>query len=684
MLLGALGLLLLFFLSIAITDSGAAIDRGEAAVARQVAPLRDAALTSVARAVSELGSTLTIGVLRWATLIILIAFKRFRHLFVFIGSLLLVGWLTTQLSLVFVRARPLGIEILGHWQGSAMPSKPVAALAVTLIAMIYSLITPGRYRNLSKWVAGTLLVALAASRLYLGVDHLTDILVAVVLGMTIPVIAFRTLTPNDVFPVSYRRGRAAHLDIEGLRGAAIKRALEEQLGIKVLDMKPFGLIGSGGSTPLRLRVAGKKDTYLFAKLYAQTHLRADRWYKLGRTLLYGRLEDEGAFSTVRRLVQYEDYMLRAMVDAGISVPRSHGFIEITPEREYLIVTDFVDDAQEILEAEVDNDIIDDALATVRALWDGGMAHRDIKPSNILVRDGKIHLIDVAFAQTRPSPWRQAVDLANMMLVLAFRSDAERVYERAVKLFTPEEIAEAFAATRGMTIPSQSRSLLRKERRDLVARFRELAPRHPPISIQRWSYRRVLLTCGVVLASSIAILLIAQNLRGAGLVSAPAATQGSYALVTRMPVCDQLFGEQLVLEAQSVPSATHLPCITALPLGWSFGALDVQDGSSKLYLNSDRAGMHSFSATLTRACDVSKAKRVPSDLVGIQRYENIKELDNRYVGVRYYVFSGGCVTYDFDFEGTGRTALANEATVGMSLVSRRDVARLLYETSGIRL
>jgi len=32
------------------------------------------------------------------------------------------------------------------------------------------------------------------------------------------------------------------------------------------------------------------------------HVRADRWYKLGRTILYGTLEDEKAYSSVRRLV----------------------------------------------------------------------------------------------------------------------------------------------------------------------------------------------------------------------------------------------------------------------------------------------------------------------------------------------------------------------------------------------
>ena len=52
-------------------------------------------------------------------------------------------------------------------------------------------------------------------------------------------------------------------------------------------MKPVGLAGSGGSTPLRLTVEGDPNTYLFGKLYAMNHVRADRWYKLGRTLLTG-------------------------------------------------------------------------------------------------------------------------------------------------------------------------------------------------------------------------------------------------------------------------------------------------------------------------------------------------------------------------------------------------------------
>ena len=139
---------------------------------------------------------------------------------------------------------------------------------------------------------------------------------------------------------------------------------------------------------------------------------------------------------MRRLVQYEDYALRVMRDAGIPTAAPLGIVELTPEREYLLVTEFFDGAVEIGEAEVDDQIIDEGLALVRRLWDAGLAHRDIKPANLLVSDGHLIVIDVAFVQVRPSPWREAVDLANMMLVLAVRTDAERVYRRALPTSRP--------------------------------------------------------------------------------------------------------------------------------------------------------------------------------------------------------------------------------------------------------
>ena len=316
-------------------------------------------------------------------------------------------------------------------------------------------------------------------------------------GVAIPVSAFRFFTPNEVFPVAYRRGNTAHVDVTGARGEAIRQGVRDQLGFTVTGITPVGLESSAGSTPLRLRVEGGPQEYLFAKLYTKGHVRADRWYKLWRTILYGSLEDEHPFQTVRRLAEYEDYALRLLQDAGIAVARPYGIVEITPEREYLLVTEFFDGAAEIGDADIDDQVIDQGLLLIRALWDAGIAHRDIKPGNLMVRAGQLLLIDVAFAQVRPSPWRQAVDLGNMMLVLAVRTDPARVYRQALNYFTEAELAEAFAATRGVASPTQLRAFMKRDPRDLLAEFRKLAPQRRPIVLQRWSVRRVSLAAAML-------------------------------------------------------------------------------------------------------------------------------------------------------------------------------------------
>jgi tRNA A-37 threonylcarbamoyl transferase component Bud32/membrane-associated phospholipid phosphatase len=482
-------------------------DVADTRILQAVAQVRSPGLTRVAEVAGVLATAPVLHALWLGNLLVLAVFRRWRHLFVWFGVGVLVVQLGTALTTTLRRPRPYEVEVLGDWSGFAMPSLPMTILAAFLVSTVYALVPAGRWRTTGKWVVCGLLVLTAASRLYLAQDHPTGILAGVVLGVAAPLAAFRLLTPNAVYPVRYSRARPAHLDVSGERGQAIIRALHDQLGVLATAVEPFGLAGSGGSTPLKITVKadpghGTGESVIFGKLYAATHVRSDRWYKLGRTLLYGRLEDEKPFHSVRRLVQYEDYILRLFSDAGLPVPHPLGIVEITPEREYLLVTEFIAGAKEVGDAEIDDALIDQGMTIVRRMWEIGMAHRDIKPANLLVRDGTLFLIDSAFAEVRPSPWRQAVDLANMMLVLGLRTDAERVYRRARLQFSDEEIAEAFAATRGLTMPSQLRRMLRQQGRDLHGDFLRLLPyRLPPVRIQRWTWRRVgLITVTVVCAA----------------------------------------------------------------------------------------------------------------------------------------------------------------------------------------
>jgi membrane-associated phospholipid phosphatase/tRNA A-37 threonylcarbamoyl transferase component Bud32 len=645
-------------------------DRASTWFLRLLADLRTPWLTDVATVIKAAGSGWGATAVGLSVVVLTMIFRRWRHLLVFVCSLfflVIVGqWIYNGLS----RPRPYGVHIIGSWGGYSAPSPPVATLTIFVMGAVYCLVVPGRPRTYAKIAAGVIIAVFCLSRVYLAVDHPDDVLFGVALGVAIPVTAFRFFTPNEVFPVVYRRGRTAHVDVSGRRGEAIRVALRDQLGLTVLEIKPVGLESSAGSTPLRLRVEGGQEEYLFAKLYTQGHVRADRWYKLWRTIMYGSLEDEHPFQTVRRLVEYEDYALRLLQDIGVRTARPYGIVEITPQREYLLVTEFFARAAEIGEADIDDEVIDQGLLLVRKLWDAGIAHRDIKPGNLMVRSGELLLIDVAFVQIRPSPWRQAVDLGNMMLVLAVRTDPERVYRQALHYFTADELAEAFAATRGVASPTQLRAFMKRDPRDLLSVFRALAPPREPIVLQRWGIWRVSLAVAMLVATVIVVVI-------GGRAFFPAEDIGAYP-----PVCGT--GHSMILAAQAVPSAALVPCVAALPSGWHARGADIASGHARFWLDSDQAGIQAVTITLTATCDTSGAQQIPSDQPGTKRFERPLSLRPRFQDLRFYTFPGGCATYAFSFAPGQSPLLAIPVDGAVGFVPRARLVAYVQSTEGLAL
>ena len=145
------------------------------------------------------------------------------------------------------------------------------------------------------------------------------------------------------------------------------------------------------------------------------------------------------------------------------------------------------------------------------MWDHGLAHRDIKPGNVLVRGDQVFLIDVAFGQIRPSAVATGRRPREHDAGARARLEPERVYARAAELFSPDEIGEAFGAARGPAIPRQLRDLLKEHDVDLLEAFRQLAPEHEPIAIQRWSVHRLVETVRTVAIALVLLVLLAVNL-----------------------------------------------------------------------------------------------------------------------------------------------------------------------------
>ena len=213
---------------------------------------------------------------------------------------------------------------------------------------VYCLVVPGRPRTYAKIAVAVLVPLFCLARLYLAVDHPDDVVFGVALGVAIPVAAFRWFTPNEVFPVVYRRGRAAHLDVTGRRGEAIRTGDARPARAERARDQAVRAGSSGGSTPLRLRVDGgprrvpvreavrqePRPRRPLVQALADDPLRHPR----GRDSRSRRCGGSSSTRTTR---------CGCCGTTGSPPPRPYGIVEITPEREYMLVTEFFTGAVEI-------------------------------------------------------------------------------------------------------------------------------------------------------------------------------------------------------------------------------------------------------------------------------------------------------------------------------------------------
>jgi hypothetical protein len=169
-----------------------------------------------------------------------------------------------------------------------------------------------------------------------------------------------------------------------------------------------------------------------------------------------------------------------------------------------------------------------------------------------------------------------------------------------------------------------------------------------------------------------------------------AVSGCAARHHQQPSCSAGDSAIFLLEAQAVPSATLIPCILPLPGGWSHGGAEVSSGLARFWVDSDRAGAHAAEVRLTRACDVSGAAQLPASSgearlrrYHLRRYEQ-PDAAPAHGTARYYLFTGGCVTYRLSFTRQAAPALFDQADQFLGLTPRSLYVGGVRDDTGLTL
>ncbi|HXR21730.1 MAG TPA: hypothetical protein VN786_04155, partial [Acidimicrobiales bacterium] len=108
-------------------------DRANTWVLRLLAGIRTPWLTGVANGINRAGSGWGATALGLSVVALTMAFRRWRHLLVFLGSVLFLEIAGTSIYFGLSRPRPYGVTIIGSWGGYSGVSPPAAVLTIFLM-----------------------------------------------------------------------------------------------------------------------------------------------------------------------------------------------------------------------------------------------------------------------------------------------------------------------------------------------------------------------------------------------------------------------------------------------------------------------------------------------------------------------------------------------------------------------
>lgn len=158
--------------------------------------------------------------------------------------------------------------------------------------------------------------------------------------------------------------------------------------------------------------------------------------------------------------------------------------------------------------------------------------------------------------------------------------------------------------------------------------------------------------------------------------------GCFTVRDAVPSCRD--SQRTAVIAQSVPTASQIPCLRTLPEGWRASGFDPSDRGTRFSLSSDRAPGRPVHVRLAGACDPAGATPTTPRAAGVTSFIRLTSIDPRYSGTLYDVFQGGCVTYAFDLERGPHIALVEGFEAAVGFVPRTQLRLDLRRQLHVRL
>jgi hypothetical protein len=142
-------------------------------------------------------------------------------------------------------------------------------------------------------------------------------------------------------------------------------------------------------------------------------------------------------------------------------------------------------------------------------------------------------------------------------------------------------------------------------------------------------------------------------------------------------------QRLALVAQSVPTASYVPCLASMPAGWDSRDFRAESGETTFELASDRS-RDPVEVELQASCRIGEATPIAPRADGARTYLRLDSVAPQYAGTLYDVFPGGCVMYRFHFERGAHIQLMEDFQGSIDLFSRRELRLRLERNTGVRL